>query len=469
MFRTLWSFLRPHVTRRERHANAPRRRFRPVLDTLENRITPTVNYIGPNNGNWDVAQNWFDTVTSTQHVPGVTDDVSIQDGKTVNLTNAVTVKILVMMGAGLKMDGAGQNVTVTNGGSFVSSTLTMGGNTFEMQSGTFWMLGTTWNATSATANVLVKAAAEVSLGGATFFCNVENWGTITADVGVGSMTFQQRPNSTDNLVLTNKAGASISFTANGGSIGWQPNDPMNQGTTHLKLENYGGLTIDTIAVGLPAIVTVAAEVHNYSGAGIHLLFGFLHFEDWDVSSPYEEYTVHNLEGGNIHLTASLSREPGAQDTQVMFRTFDQGFNSRGLLNNGNVYIEYPADVSDPTLLRSVFVAGNVTCDGSNSQIRFMNDNLQVSHNGTVMFKNNPLYSVRINHDTNRATCWYCNQWEFLGGDNGTLHATVTGASVPNRIYSVIVTIAGQIYGDFAAWAIGDLHHNHSGSVYWLFT
>src|SRR6185295_1019044 len=72
------------------YSNRPRtivrrqNQFRPRLEAMDERIVPSVDYVGATNGSWDTASNWWDNVTHTSHVPATTDDVTV-GGETVNL------------------------------------------------------------------------------------------------------------------------------------------------------------------------------------------------------------------------------------------------------------------------------------------------------------------------------------------------------------------------------------------------
>ena len=116
MFPNLFHLLR---TRKPVRRHPGRKTFQPILHNLEGRWLPsTVNWIG-GSGYFDVASNWKDATTGTNHVPTPADDAVIPNADlTVTIRDAEAVNSLSMRGGGpyveaLTITGTG-SLTVTN-------------------------------------------------------------------------------------------------------------------------------------------------------------------------------------------------------------------------------------------------------------------------------------------------------------------------------------------------------------------
>ena len=65
-----------------------RSRYLPLLERLEDRtVLDAVNWINAAGGDWDTAANWVDTADNSHHVPGATDDVTINVAGNVTITH----------------------------------------------------------------------------------------------------------------------------------------------------------------------------------------------------------------------------------------------------------------------------------------------------------------------------------------------------------------------------------------------
>ena len=94
-----------------------------------------VKWIGAASGNWDVAANWLDTTTNTNHVPDATDNVTIDASGltiTVETGNQVAQSVLVTSGSTLKV--AGGNLAVSSGAE-IDGAVTLASNTLALGGG----------------------------------------------------------------------------------------------------------------------------------------------------------------------------------------------------------------------------------------------------------------------------------------------------------------------------------------------
>ena len=107
----------------------------PTPPTFNPPAGDAVKWVGATSGNWDVAANWLDTTTSTNHVPDATDNVTIDASGltiTVEAGNQVAQSLLVKLGSTL--DVSGGNLFVT-GGAEIDGAVTLGNGNHTLAMG----------------------------------------------------------------------------------------------------------------------------------------------------------------------------------------------------------------------------------------------------------------------------------------------------------------------------------------------
>jgi uncharacterized membrane protein len=123
----------------------------------------SVKWIGAASGNWNVAANWLDTTTNTNHVPDATDNVTIDAaGLTITVNTAAQVAQSLLVKSSTTLAITGGTLTVGSG-TEIDGTLTLANATFRAAGGLVNNGSVQW--TSAT----------LDLGGADGF----NLGTMT--------------------------------------------------------------------------------------------------------------------------------------------------------------------------------------------------------------------------------------------------------------------------------------------------
>jgi uncharacterized repeat protein (TIGR01451 family) len=100
----------------------------PTPPTFSPPSGDAVKWIGTASGKWDVAANWLDTTTNTNHVPDATDNVTIDASGltiTVEAGNQVAQSLLVKSGSTLDVQGG--NLSVSSGAE-IDGTVDLSGN-----------------------------------------------------------------------------------------------------------------------------------------------------------------------------------------------------------------------------------------------------------------------------------------------------------------------------------------------------
>jgi YD repeat-containing protein len=196
MWRRLWS---PHTqfsyagrqrARRQRK-RSPEVRSRLALETLEDRILPSiVNWIG-GSGDWSTASNWLDATTLTNHVPGAADDavinvagISVTHSSGSDTVNSLTMNDPFTLSGGTLALAAGGTDTVQE----------QSGNAFTLAGGTLSnatiVAGTTLVANNDGGNTLSGVTLNGTLDMATSFAShvtVTNGMTVNGLVRIGSL------------------------------------------------------------------------------------------------------------------------------------------------------------------------------------------------------------------------------------------------------------------------------------------
>jgi hypothetical protein len=213
MFSTLFRFLR---TKQSDHRRTGRKRCRPALEALEDRLVPaTVNWIG-GSGNWTDTSHW-----DTGHVPTAADDAVIGVANvTVTLNGSHSVKSvsLISADATLVIEGSstGGNATLTEtGGSSNAGTieLTSAGTAFNAA------LSITGSGSSLTNTGMITALAGAG-GSRTLTINngaFSNQGTLSVGAGV-NLALNEAFSATFTNTGTVGVAANQSLTISGGTF-----------------------------------------------------------------------------------------------------------------------------------------------------------------------------------------------------------------------------------------------------------
>jgi uncharacterized membrane protein len=226
----------------------------------------SVKWVATTSGNWDVAANWLDTTTNTNHVPDATDEVTIDvAGVTVTVdqgnqatdtlqvaagsTLAVTSGTLVLNGAS-EIDGA---LTVSGG------TLVLAGSGLTVKGNTQWSGGninldghTLTNAGTATLTNAVYLVANDSFSGG----NHTNLGGMLINTGTVVTQGNGSLGLEDNIAVDNQAAGTFNF-ANDGSlfVGSASPTVTNEG----KIEKTGGTAIASITTAFSSTGTLEVD------------------------------------------------------------------------------------------------------------------------------------------------------------------------------------------------------------------
>ncbi|HEV3344414.1 MAG TPA: DUF4214 domain-containing protein [Pirellulales bacterium] len=144
-----------------------------------------VRWIGAASGNWDVAANWLDTTTGTNHVPDATDNVTIDaSGLTITVSTGAQVaqSLLVKSGSTLAMTGgtlslsagselggtltlAGNGTLFLGGGATLTGGLQWSSGTIDLNGGNFFNLGSIMLATNNVGVISTNGGNTRNLGG----------------------------------------------------------------------------------------------------------------------------------------------------------------------------------------------------------------------------------------------------------------------------------------------------------------
>jgi hypothetical protein len=257
-----------------------------LLEVLEDRTVPSVNWINPVSGDWNTASNWFDTATGTNHVPGATDDVVINtSGIAVTDSLDSTANSLTLSGATLSASGnmlLNQMLTLSGG------TLTGGGsltaNGIVVNSGTldaYTLVNPVAQNTTLTGKLDLRNGAEF-----------ENDGSLV----VGNAGIMERGSGDTSAVLL--------LNGNTGNI----TKPLGSGEALLLLpiNSAGPITLDEGSIDLGDFFFGAASSYSgqvtgepgttlflYGGGTFTSDFsaGKVHFSTGIGTGPFDAYTL----------------------------------------------------------------------------------------------------------------------------------------------------------------------------------
>jgi len=321
--------------------------FHPGCEPMEARtLLSTVNWVGSGTGgSWDVAANWLDATTMTNHVPTAADNAVI------NLTSAgtVTLNSNAADAANSLTTNANTSISIGNGDNdalALTTTSTIGGGLTETNgklsgAATLTVDGAiVWTGGTISGSGTLNAEGGITLGGTTMGnydevlagWTLNNYGTATLSVYF--------TNDSQGLYLSyggtldNEAGASFSITTDAdiAAYGGSPNGGTvnNQGT----FAKTGGTGTST--VGLDAYSGTVP--FNQSGSGV---------------VEAESGTLSLIGGGTSSGTSTISAASGATlawPSNSASYTLDAGTTISGTgivaINGG-----------------TIDVAGAVTCTG----------------------------------------------------------------------------------------------------------
>jgi hypothetical protein len=238
--------------RRDGRGPRPYRRhdfYRLALESLEQRITPTVHWINANGGDWNTGSNW-----DTGVKPGATDDVSIPalSGKTITFSSGTdTVSSVTDAGTSISLSGG---------------TLTINGNLQIVSPATFSLaVGTLANATVTSATTIAANNGFFSSGGTLSNLTVATGGVLDL---TQSTNGEPTINVTNGLTLngTLKIGAATGFSF--GTVIFQGTQTLaGTGTVVFGASSSNALESQGNGNTSPATVTIGSNITVQGGSG----------------------------------------------------------------------------------------------------------------------------------------------------------------------------------------------------------
>src|SRR5271166_5235270 len=266
---------RAHRSRSARKRATRRQIFalRPRCETMEDRtLLATMLWASAVNGDWDVASNWVNSASSTDHhVPLPTDDAQINiSGITVthtSNTSDLVNSLTVANGTTFSLSNGSLSIAAA---STISGNLTMSGGTLSgagnltvdgqltWSGGTMSGTGTTIANGTLALGTSGNAASNEPLVGRT----LENFGTATVayNPNYGGSGFYLASGAT----LNNEAGASFAFVSDTGvAVSTGDGTLVNAGT----LSKTGGTGTSVVAVAITDSGTIEASSGTLSLSG----------------------------------------------------------------------------------------------------------------------------------------------------------------------------------------------------------
>jgi RHS repeat-associated protein len=285
--------------RSRRRAQRPRfRGFRPMVEMLEDRtLLSTVNYIGPNNGDWDTAANWQDQTDLSNHVPTASDDAVINTAVNVlHATTATDSANSLSLASGATFNLSAGSLTLPTFSVATGATLKLSGGTLTLSTagvsseidGTLNMAGGTLTGSG---NVDIGSPTNSSLTGSML------WSGVSSMTGAGITTIHSGSGLTINATANFDTGRSLN---NDGAINWSAGNITISHGASLTNQADGTFNDEVASAGWGIYNAFGGTPASFTNAGTFNAIGTVAYSSY-IAVPFSSTGSVTVTSGTLNL------------------------------------------------------------------------------------------------------------------------------------------------------------------------